>query len=97
MEKVFQVYMLASKRNGTLYVGVTSRLAHRVFAHREGRASQFTTEYGVNRLVWFTTFPTAMEAIGFEKRLKRWRRAWKLELIERMNPQWVDLYDSINQ
>jgi len=97
MDKVFHVYMLASGRNGTLYVGVTGHLAHRVWMHKEGGGSAFTSKYGVKRLVWYQEFPSALEAIAFEKRLKRWRRAWKLELIERDNPQWLDLYETLNQ
>lgn len=90
--KPYFVYMLASKRNGTLYVGVTSNLSRRVYEHREGIIQGFTTNYGVKLLVWYEAFPTALEAIAAEKRIKRWRRAWKLELIERENPQWRDLY-----
>ena len=88
--------MLASQRNGTLYVGVTGDLSRRVWQHREGDVKGFTAKYGVHRLVWYTDFPTALEAIAFEKRLKRWRRAWKLEMIEKMNPQWLDLYETFN-
>ncbi|HEX6859994.1 MAG TPA: GIY-YIG nuclease family protein [Caulobacteraceae bacterium] len=95
-ERTFYVYMLASQRNGTLYVGVTGDLAHRVWMHREGKGSAFTSKYGVHRLVWYSDFPTALEAIAFEKRLKRWRRAWKLAKIEQMNPQWLDLYETFN-
>ena len=95
-ERTFYVYMLASQRNGTLYVGVTGNLARRVWQHREEHIKGFTAAYGVKRLVWYTLFPTALEAIAFEKRLKRWRRAWKLELIEKMNPQWLDFYETLN-
>lgn len=96
MERVFYVYMMASRRNGTLYVGVTSDLARRAYEHREGLIKGFTSRYGVTMLVWYDHFPTADEAISFEKRLKRWRRSWKLELIEKMNPQWLDLYLTFN-
>ncbi len=82
------VYILASKRNGTLYTGVTNNLAERVFAHKEGRGSGFTNKYGVNRLVYYEPFQDAIER---EKRLKRWRRQWKIALIENMNPEWDDL------
>lgn len=75
--------MLASQRNGTLYVGVTSDLSFRVWQHREGHGSRFAKKYGVTGLVWYEDFPTADEAIAFEKRLKRWRRPWKLALIEK--------------
>jgi len=92
MGKTFHVYILASQRNGTLYVGVTSDLARRVFEHREGLIGGFTRTYGVNILVWAEAFSNVHDAIAAEKRIKRWRRAWKLELIERGNPQWRDLY-----
>ena len=96
MERTFHVYIMASQRNGTLYVGVTGNLAKRVYEHREGLLKGFTRRYGVKMLVWYEHFPTADEAISFEKRLKRWRRAWKLELIEKLNPQWLDLYETFN-
>ena len=96
MERTFHVYIMASRRNGTLYVGVTGNLAKRVYEHREGLLKGFTRRYGVKMLVWYEHFPTADEAISFEKRLKRWRRAWKLELIEKLNPQWLDLYETFN-
>lgn len=96
MERVYHVYILASRRNGTLYHGVTGRLAFRVWQHREGEGSRFAAKYGAKLLVWYAQFPTAHEAISFEKRVKRWRRAWKLELIEKMNPQWLDLYQTLN-
>jgi len=96
VERAFYVYILASRRNGTLYVGVTGDLARRVYEHREALTKGFTTRHGVKMLVWYTDFPTADEAITSEKRIKRWRRAWKLELIEKMNPQWLDLYLTLN-
>jgi putative endonuclease len=96
VERTFYVYMLASQRNGTLYVGVTSHLSRRVYEHREGTMPGFTAKYGVKMLVWYELFATAREAIAFEKRLKRWRRSWKLELIERFNPRWDDLYLTLN-
>ncbi len=96
MERSYYVYILASARNGTLYVGVTSDLAGRIYQHREGATPGFTARYGVKMLVWYEDFPTADEAISAEKRIKRWRRAWKLELIEKMNPQWLDLYLTLN-
>jgi len=97
MERTYYVYILASRRNGTLYVGVTSELAYRAYQHREGLTPGFTSRYGVKLLVWYEDFPTAHEAISAEKRIKRWRRRWKLELIERMNPRWDDLYLTLNQ
>jgi putative endonuclease len=96
VERTFCVYIMASQRNGTLYVGVTSDLSRRAYEHREGLIKGFTTRYGVTMLVWYERFPTVDEAITFEKRLKRWRRKWKLELIEKMNPQWLDLYLTFN-
>ena len=95
MEKSFCVYILASDRNGTLYVGVTSDLVKRVWQHREGQAEGFTKKYGVKDLVWYEMHDGAESAIAREKRLKSWRRAWKIELIEAMNPYWNDLYASI--
>jgi putative endonuclease len=96
VERTYYVYILASAPNGTLYVGVTSDLAGRVHQHREGLTPGFTTRYGVKMLVWYEDFPTADEAISAEKRIKRWRRAWKLQRIEAMNPQWHDLYLTLN-
>jgi putative endonuclease len=89
------VYILASRRNGTLYVGVTSDLAHRVSEHRSNVVDGFTQDYGVQRLVFVEFHETMEGAIVREKRLKKWRRAWKLELIEQHNPQWCDLYDEL--
>jgi putative endonuclease len=97
MERHYYVYILASRRNGTLYVGVTNNLARRVWQHREGEASAFTRKYGVKMLVWYTAFENVHDAIACEKRLKRWRRAWKLARIEEMNPDWRDLYETLNQ
>ncbi|TNE27914.1 MAG: GIY-YIG nuclease family protein [Alphaproteobacteria bacterium] len=85
------VYLLASRRNGTLYVGVTSDLIGRIHKHREGLLSGFTRDYGVKRLVWFEPHATMEDAIVREKRIKKWNRAWKLELIEKSNPGWRDL------
>jgi putative endonuclease len=89
------VYILASRRNGTLYVGVTSDLAHRVFAHRSNAGAEFVRTYRVYRLVYVEFYATMVDAILREKRIKKWRRAWKLELIERQNPQWRDLADDL--
>ena len=89
------VYILASERNGTLYIGVTNDLVRRVFEHREGVAEGFTHRYGVKRLVHFEIFDDIRLAIQREKTLKRWVRAWKLALIEKDNPGWKDLYDAI--
>ena len=87
------VYILASKRNGTLYVGVTSDIARRAWEHRTGETEAFTKYYGVHHLVYAEFHETMADAITREKRIKKWRRAWKLHLIERDNPQWRDLYD----
>jgi len=89
------VYILASKRNGTLYTGVTSRLIERVAAHREGRGSKFVTKYNVTRLVWYEEHPLYVDAIQRETNIKRWKRAWKLTLIEKMNPEWKDLFETL--
>lgn len=86
------VYILASKRNGTLYTGVTSDLAPRIQLHREGQVEGFTQTYGCKTLVWYEQHSYMHEAIKREKQIKRWRRAWKLELIETLNPNWRDLY-----
>ena len=93
----YWVYVLASKRNGTLYVGVTNDLARRVHEHKTGEGGEFTRKHGVTNLVHAQPFDTALLAIEQEKRLKRWRREWKLALIERDNPGWRDLYDDINR
>ena len=85
------VYILASQRNGTLYTGVTSDLVARIHHHREGTFGGFTKQHHVNRLVWFEAHGTMENAIVREKRIKKWRRAWKLELIEAENPRWLDL------
>jgi len=89
------VYMLASKRHGTLYVGVTGNLAGRVAEHRDNLLEGFTKKYDVRSLVWFEEFGDIHDAILREKRIKKWRRAWKLELIEKTNPTWIDLFDQI--
>jgi len=95
MEKSPHVYMLASRRYGTLYIGVTSDLVRRVWQHREGVIGGFTSEYGVKLLVWFESHAEMVEAIRREKQLKQWRRAWKLRLIHEFNPTWRDLYPEI--
>ncbi len=92
----YYVYILASGRNGTLYIGVTGDLPRRVWQHREGAPKGFTAKYGVTKLVWYQEFAEISDAILYEKRVKRWRRAWKLKLIEAENPQWLDLYETLN-
>jgi putative endonuclease len=89
------VYILASQRHGTLYVGVTNNLVRRIYEHREKLIEGFTSQYNVTRLVWFDQTESIEEAITHEKRLKRWRREWKIELIEKTNPAWDDLYERI--
>ncbi len=89
------VYMLASKRNGTLYVGVTSNLAARIYEHREGRGSEFTSRYDVKMLVWYETDDLVTDAIQRVSNIKHWSRRWKLDLIEWENPNWADLYETL--
>ncbi len=88
----YWVYILSSRRHGTLYVGVTNSLERRVAQHKAKECSGFTSKYGVDRLVWFRGYGEVTAAIAFEKRLKRWRRDWKIRLIEEDNPHWEDLY-----
>jgi putative endonuclease len=92
----FFVYILTSKRNGTLYVGVTNDLARRMTAHKAKLIAGFTRQYDVTLLVYFETFESLLEARAREHSLKRWRRAWKLKLIETLNPVWHDLTDELN-
>jgi len=89
------VYILASKRNGTLYTGVTSDLVKRIWEHKNDMVEGFTKRYGVDHLVWYELHENMESAILREKRLKEWKRVWKLELIERANPDWQDLYHTI--
>ncbi|MBP7816617.1 MAG: GIY-YIG nuclease family protein [Phenylobacterium sp.] len=96
MEQSSYVYILASGRNGTLYTGVTAHLSRRIHQHRAGRVPGFTQTYGVKRLVWYGVYTSLHDAIHAEKQIKRWRRTWKLELIEKMNPRWLDLYETLN-
>ena len=89
--EVFYVYILASERNGTLYVGVTNNVAARLELHRLGYGSEFVKKYDVYQLVYVESHETALDAILREKRIKKWNRAWKLKLIEQNNPDWQDL------
>jgi putative endonuclease len=91
----YYVYILASQRNGTLYVGVSSDLARRMTEHKSGAVPGFTRQYGVDKLVYFEKHASILEAREREHRVKRWQRAWKLELIEKLNPDWRDLSDEI--
>ncbi|MBI1216567.1 MAG: GIY-YIG nuclease family protein [Alphaproteobacteria bacterium] len=94
-QKTFYVYIMAKARNGTFYVGVTSDLVKRVWQHKNDVADGFTKKYGVKTLVYYEIFADAENAIRREKRLKKWTRASKMKAIEAMNPQWLDLYDTI--
>ena len=87
----YYVYIMASKRNGTLYVGVTSNLERRVYEHKEGMVDGFSNKYGVDKLVHYERFGRVEDAIAREKCIKRWKRVWKLRLIEEANPEWNDL------
>jgi putative endonuclease len=95
MNKKFHVYILASKRNGTLYIGVTSDLIKRVWQHKNNLVEGFTEKYRVHRLVYYEQHENAESAIRREKRLKEWKRQWKLALIEKDNAEWEDLYPYI--
>ena len=95
MEKGGFVYIMASARNGTLYVGVTSDLVKRVWQHRAGLGDGFTKKYGCKTLVWFEQFGEIELAIRREKQMKEWRRLWKLRVIEEKNPEWNDLYPTL--
>jgi putative endonuclease len=96
-ERQYFVYVLASRRHGTLYIGVSNDLLRRVGEHREGVVEGFTMKYGVKHLVYFESFADVGEAILREKRLKKWRRDWKIALIEESNPEWVDLYPGLTR
>ena len=89
------VYMLASKKHGTLYVGVTSDLLKRVWEHKNDVVHGFTHKYAVHDLVWFEMHEDMQAAIAREKNIKAWKRAWKIELIEQANPEWIDLYNNL--
>ena len=95
MERQPAVYILASQRNGTLYIGVTSNLAKRIWEHREGLADGFSKKYGCHTLVYFEQHSAMADAILREKQLKKWNRAWKIALIEKGNPTWRDLWPEI--
>jgi putative endonuclease len=91
----YYVYILASRRDGAIYVGITGDLVRRVYEHRVKAVPGFTARYDVTRLVWFEAYDDPISAISREKELKKWRRAWKTHLIEKDNPNWDDLYESI--
>jgi len=92
---MYYVYIMASRKHGTLYVGITRDLVRRVFEHKNNLVRGFTSRYGVHLLVWFEGYEDAMNAITREKELNKWRREWKINLIERENPNWQDLYEAI--
>jgi putative endonuclease len=89
------VYLMASRRNGTLYAGVTSDIVKRVWQHKNGEAAGFTKRYSVHTLVWYEVHDTMESAIQREKAIKEWKQTWKLELIEKSNPEWLDLYPAL--
>ena len=93
----FFVYLLASRRHGTLYLGITNDLQRRVSEHKLKLHPGFSARYGVDRLVWYETYDRAVDAIGREKSLKKWHRDWKTSLIESDNPNWIDLYPMLNR
>ena len=92
---MFYVYLLASRKQGTLYLGVTKDLVRRTHQHREKLLPGFSSRYDIRRLIWFETYDDPTSAITREKEIKKWRRAWKIDLIERDNPEWRDLYPEI--
>jgi len=94
--KQYHVYIMSDSRNGTIYTGVTSNLAKRVYEHKNGLVEGFTDKYKVHMLVWFESHGTAEAAIAREKQIKGWKRKWKLELIESGNPEWEDLCDTLS-
>jgi putative endonuclease len=97
MQDPSYVYMLASKKDGVLYIGVTTELAQRVWQHKNNVVKGFTQKYNVKNLVWYEAYESVESAITREKQLKKWNRSWKTELIEATNPDWQDLYEQIAQ
>jgi putative endonuclease len=95
MERQFYVYIMANKRNGTIYIGVTNDLARRIYEHRDGLIEGFTSRYSLKMIVYYEVFDSVSLAIQRETSLKRWPRRWKLALIEKINPQWKDLAQEI--
>jgi putative endonuclease len=91
----YYVYILASRRDGAIYVGITNDLVRRIYEHRIKAVPGFTSKYNITRLVWFEVYDDPIFAISREKELKKWRRDWKVQLIETQNPNWNDLYESI--
>ena len=93
----YYVYILTNKKDGTLYIGVTSNLIQRIWHHKNVSAEGFTSKYSVHRLVYFELHEDISQAILREKRLKKWQRAWKMRIIEEKNPLWLDLWDQVIQ
>jgi putative endonuclease len=93
--KTFYIYIMASKKNGTLYIGVTNDLRRRVWQHKNDMLEGFTKKYGVHYLVWYEATNDVQEAIQREKQMKKWNRQWKINLIESENPEWADLYERL--
>ena len=93
--KYYFVYIVASKKNGILYIGITNDIIKRTIEHKSGKFGGFTKKYNVHKLVYYDTFGDVEQAIGREKRLKKWNRQWKIELVERSNPEWKDLYNEL--
>jgi putative endonuclease len=92
---VYYVYLMASRRHGTLYVGVTNDLIRRAYEHRTDAVEGFTSRYRIHLLVWFECYDDPLTAIAREKEIKKWRREWKINLIEKTNPEWADLFESL--
>lgn len=95
MLHTYCVYVLASKRNGTLYIGITNDLVRRIYEHKNDMIEGFTKKYRVHRLVYYEEFNNINDAITREKRMKKWKRRWKVELVESVNPKWRDLYEEL--
>jgi putative endonuclease len=91
----YYVYIIASRRDGAIYIGVTNNLVRRIYEHRTKAVTGFTAKYNITQLVWFEIYDDPISAISREKELKKWRRDWKVQLIEKDNPKWEDLYETI--
>ena len=96
-KKAYFVYVLSSRKHGTLYIGVTSNMLRRVWEHKRGCVPGFTRRYGVNHLVYYEAYESPEAAICREKAMKKWKREWKISLIEKHNPEWVDLFHTLPQ
>jgi len=91
----YYVYIIASRKDGAIYIGVTNNIVRRIYEHRTKAVKGFTSKYNIMRLVWFQIYHDPISAISREKELKKWKRSWKVQLIEARNPRWNDLYESI--